>query len=388
MAIAFRAVASATGATTDTVTIAKPTGTVDGDVMIAMLYAETGGQDCTPPAGWTVITPRIDSTNFSMHTFWKRASGEGASYNFTETGNAWGEGFIASYSGCLDSGNPIDATGTGNSGNSGTATASAIVTTSDGAMLLYMANEFSVVTHTPPGGMSERLDLNGRTLADVIQTTANSSGSQAATLSGSAEWLCVLVALKPSLSLTVQSTTCTASSDATAGTVAWTSPTNANTSNSVRATAALTAVNTNSRYLKGVGFGFAIPASAVIVGIQVEVNVLIGAGTTATDTEMKLVKAGTIGATDRSSSVVYTTAATNIMHGSPTDLWGDTWTPTDINDANFGCALRSLRTGGSPTVSVDNFRVTISYLPQNTPELYGRPDGISGQRQMHQLLAA
>jgi hypothetical protein len=45
--------------------------------------------------------------------------------------------------------------------------------------------------------------------------------------------------------------------------------------------------------------------------------------------------------------------------GSPADLWGTSWTASDINAANFGVRLTKLGTGG--TSYVDSVRITVEY---------------------------
>jgi hypothetical protein len=111
-------------------------------------------------------------------------------------------------------------------------------------------------------------------------------------------------------------------------------------------------------------FGFTIPAAAVINGITVEVKF---AGTTAGDdgVRVRLLKgvsqdespttadiSAIFGQNDCSTSAFRTV-------GSPADLWGTTWTASDINAANFGVRLTKLGTGG--TSYVDSVRITVEY---------------------------
>lgn len=82
MAVTFVAEAHDTTAST-MVTPPKPTGTVDGDFMVAMYFGETLVSPTAPP-GWTALTP-VDSTADSCRlvAYWKVASGEGSSYTWT-----------------------------------------------------------------------------------------------------------------------------------------------------------------------------------------------------------------------------------------------------------------------------------------------------------------
>lgn len=61
-------------------TITKPSGTVDGDVLIAVAAASVA-DGWTPPAGWTSIA--AVSSGPSVAAWYRVASGEGANYTFT-----------------------------------------------------------------------------------------------------------------------------------------------------------------------------------------------------------------------------------------------------------------------------------------------------------------
>lgn len=196
---AFRSVADGGGASIDTVLITKPTGTVDDDILLAQIYTELNGQTVTPPAGWTSIV-NIDNASGTFRTAWyyKRASGEGANYTFTATGSDWIGGAIASYSGCIGSGSPIDVNGSGNVGGSNTsAIASAVTTTVADTLIVFGSQNFIGTAATPPSGMTERQDVTGRYFADVAQATGGSTGSKTATLASADFWSAILIALKP-----------------------------------------------------------------------------------------------------------------------------------------------------------------------------------------------
>jgi MSHA biogenesis protein MshQ len=174
------------------------------------------------------------------------------------------------------------------------------------------------------------------------------------------------------LSQTLTPTSC--SSVAGIGTVDWSNPGNADSADTTYATAVLD--GKTSHYLKCTGFGFSIPSGATINGITVTVvrksNRTSNGGSS--DAAARLVKAGTIGTTDRSTTTVYTTSDVSEAHGSAVDLWGTTWTPADINDANFGAAFASKKAssgGAAHTVSVDSISITVNYFvcapPSNVP---------------------
>ena len=182
----------------------------------------------------------------------------------------------------------------------------------------------------------------------------------------------------------------TGSNDATVGTIAWGTPTSIQTNNSVMATNVRTSNGSHtSNYLKAVGFGFAIPAGATINGITVGIEKYQQSGTgtgsgNIKNSEIKLLKAGVIGATNRADTVTSwqvqspsgwaSTPSAPVEVGGPADLWGDTWSSTDINNASFGVVLAALvtRTGGKGAAAlranVDQILITITYTPANAKQ--------------------
>ncbi len=144
------------------------------------------------------------------------------------------------------------------------------------------------------------------------------------------------------------------------GTVAWapTPTTNVNLNDALYATAT---VNGTTNFLKCTGYNFAIPATATILGVTVNV-VRKSSGNSTTDGAMRLVKAGVIGAVDRSTATVYTTADVSQAHGGSADLWGAAWTPADINLATFGAAFAA-RSTKNRTISVNHMPITVTYQP-------------------------
>lgn len=104
MSVAFRSSATATqpnGTNGISVTVTKPTGTVNGDLMIAVTHGYVS-DTFTPPAGWTFLTFVDDSTGLRSRAYWRIASSEGASYVFEFQPGAGGGAIgasIASFSG-------------------------------------------------------------------------------------------------------------------------------------------------------------------------------------------------------------------------------------------------------------------------------------------------
>lgn len=68
------------------VTINKPTGVLDGDLMIALI----GGNPSSGPAGWTSLAnASVASPMGPVNLYWKIASSEGASYTFSFSSTWW-----------------------------------------------------------------------------------------------------------------------------------------------------------------------------------------------------------------------------------------------------------------------------------------------------------
>ncbi len=162
--------------------------------------------------------------------------------------------------------------------------------------------------------------------------------------------------------------------DATVGTRAWAAGlANVGLSDNLYATSntlALTGTQLTN-YLKCTNYSFAIPAGATINGIAVRVERKISSTTrtTAKDNAMRIVKAGAIGTTDRSTATLYTAADVAEVHGGAADLWGQIWTPADINAATFGAAFSANVTttrANARTVSVDHMPITVTYTPAAT----------------------
>jgi len=114
-------------------------------------------------------------------------------------------------------------------------------------------------------------------------------------------------------------------------------------------------------------FGFNIPAGATINGIKVELKV---ARQHSGNLTVQLLKAGLQGPTPVGNAKTFPapTPTGNICNNSSfetqggcEDLWGTTWTPSDINAANFGVRVDSSTSTGARVL--DAVKITICYTP-------------------------
>ena len=162
----------------------------------------------------------------------------------------------------------------------------------------------------------------------------------------------------------------TLASDSSIGAVAWSNPGNAAASDNSYATAVIGAAVTPSEYLKVTNFGFAIPTGATIDGITVAVEHSSSQANRVNDHAVRIVKGGTIGSTDKGSATNWPTSDASVNYGGAADLWGESWSYSDINDSGFGAALAAASTGsGTRTARIDLITITVAYT-----EAAGGPD--------------
>lgn len=112
MSAAWRAGAVAAGTTS--CVISRPTGVVDGDVLLAFVASDVA---VTAPAGWNTLVDVVSSARVFRRLVQNLAS-EPTSYTFTAAGGVIVEGIIDAFSG-VDNGSPEDVAPTGSGGGSG-----------------------------------------------------------------------------------------------------------------------------------------------------------------------------------------------------------------------------------------------------------------------------
>ena len=121
----------------------------------------------------------------------------------------------------------------------------------------------------------------------------------------------------------------------------------------------------DTHYLHVSNFGFALPLGSSIAGIKVDItraatnldHGVIG------DARIRLVKGGVVQATDRSSGDPWLAGEVK-TYGSNVDLWGSTWTTSDINASNFGFVISAEITGvmaPAPNPKIDAISITVYY---------------------------
>lgn len=121
---------------------------------------------------------------------------------------------------------------------------------------------------------------------------------------------------------------------------------------------------TTSTWLRSQGYSANIPTTATITGIEAYV---IAAGNTTSDAmfiDVRLARAGVRESVGKNpNTAIAGTAYVSYVFGSPTDLWGASWTPADVNSYYFGSTIRTQLTaqGSFGNVDIDAFQMKIYY---------------------------
>jgi hypothetical protein len=204
----IRSVAKTAWDTRATLTLNKPNGTVNGDILIAVVSLEESGSTntITGPNGWKRELSFSDSGHAVRHSLWsKQASNEGASWNWTFN-SARSGGFVIAVEGGWVAGMQlpwVDAIGTGNANASPNQpmTASSITPTGTSSLLIYTGVDVGVASHTAPTGMSDpNGDLNNGENFGFIQslTSAGATGTRTPGTNAAGVSASVLIAIRSS----------------------------------------------------------------------------------------------------------------------------------------------------------------------------------------------
>ncbi|HEY7148557.1 MAG TPA: hypothetical protein VH420_03840 [Gaiellaceae bacterium] len=143
----------------------------------------------------------------------------------------------------------------------------------------------------------------------------------------------------------------------------WTSPGNVLTNNSSYATKSLSA-GVSSGTLDATSYSMALPAGATVTGIQARIDRKTSVSSTIRDFTVQLLKAGSaVGNNKAATGTNWGTSDAYATYGADGDLWGTTWTQSDVNASNFGLRLVAKNNSGSSsaTASIDHMELTVYY---------------------------
>ena len=118
-----------------------------------------------------------------------------------------------------------------------------------------------------------------------------------------------------------------------------------------------------SQYLTGTGLGFSVSSYATITGIELGVygNVVAGASQIVGLTKNGTTQAGSTKTGSQGGTLSLVT------YGSSSDLWGTTWTPSEVNASTFGGFYRFANfSSGMKIANVDYVQVNVYYTLPTT----------------------
>ena len=113
-----------------------------------------------------------------------------------------------------------------------------------------------------------------------------------------------------------------------------------------------------TKYIVGSNFGFSIPEGATIDGILVEI---LQKGNNTVENSIKIVKGGTIQGDENSTEVSLPSTYTYVSYGGSDDLWGLSWSDTDINASTFGVGFAVDGYNYNDDAYVDHIRIKVYY---------------------------
>lgn len=214
-AIAFVGSAKAeNGSGSSSLSIAKPTGVVEGELLVATVTA-AGTGSITTPSGWTVIK-NVAGTALRQVTYYKVAgASEAASYSWSLGSSRAASGGIVDYSG-VNQTVPVDATASA-SGESGNAAAPSVTTSAANDLVLVAASFAVATTVTPDATTTEQIDVksgsNTTAVADFAQASAGATTAKTATPAvSSGAWIAQTFALRDASQAVLSATTTAAPS--------------------------------------------------------------------------------------------------------------------------------------------------------------------------------
>lgn len=203
MALAYRAgsFVSAGNASAGDLTINKPTGTVDGDLVVILTYFEPDTCTITISPGTWVSEVIANTGAFKLQMFYKRAASEPASYTISNdvAGNQWRIAAGAAYSGGTGTGTLKDVASSAQADAvvDGSQTAPSVTTTGADRMLTFGYGNFggNNPSSTPGAASNLRGALGGLTISDALRASAGATGTTGASGAGTQDYAAIHLAI-------------------------------------------------------------------------------------------------------------------------------------------------------------------------------------------------
>lgn len=186
MAYAYVASSSQGQANGGALTVAKPTGTGDGDLILVLGYLESDTNSWSSVGAGFVNVAGASIANtgaFRQDVWWKVASGEGASWTWTPTTNGWRAVVVVTLSGGTGASDRVDAVWAGQGDAAASVTITGVSTSAANDLLAAFAVNWQGTTYSitsSEAGLAKRVDLTGTAIFTLDD--AGAAGAKANTV--------------------------------------------------------------------------------------------------------------------------------------------------------------------------------------------------------------
>jgi hypothetical protein len=178
--------------------VTKPTGTAEGDMLIAVVYKESVVAFNSIGSGFEEVTTATTAGDVAkMHVFKKVAgASEPADYTWAWTGSVYRSATVTAYASTGTISVDDFSTNAGDGTNSNNAVALSVDTTVTNVLLVYAGSNYNGGTWTEPTDFTPRRDNSVHFIADYSQASAGASGNKTGVCNASDDWTAILVSLK------------------------------------------------------------------------------------------------------------------------------------------------------------------------------------------------
>lgn len=148
---------------------------------------------------------------------------------------------------------------------------------------------------------------------------------------------------------------------------AWTNASNLFADDAAYSVNKIAVAQTDTQLIYTSGFGFTIPSGATILGIELRIEKSRSNNNhTFDDRTVRLFdNTGVPLGSNKQDNVNWpTTGSAPVDYGSPSDLWGATWTPAIVNATSFGAGIATVWNNGSGlsnNAQVDYMQIRVTY---------------------------
>lgn len=143
---------------------------------------------------------------------------------------------------------------------------------------------------------------------------------------------------------------------------AWTNPERITADDDSAALNSLAVGAPDSQLLYGDTLGFSVPSGATIDGIEARIDASVLTGVCDDRTARLFDTAGSPKGDDKADATDWASTPTLRTYGGTTDLWGASWSDTDVNDADFGFGIAAKFVSGAfASANVDFMQLNVHF---------------------------